>query len=379
VKVVDIEGQPRSFHEMRFALTLLRCPACGTHETDQPTLHGDLTFRPIFRWDCPACGVERAYRFRIWPVLSDVDRAPVAHLGGPGPSRFIRPEALLDEVRRLTPLARWEPETLGPDEWYAAWDTLVRLRTCLNELAKFDGRDLPDERERADALHARFSADGPRVAASHRDRYPPKPEPRGTLDRFVADAHGAWVRRGCTGAGRIDVAHVDARNLYLGAQDMRLSRFEAVTFEGANAEFSTFTDAVWVRVYARGARLRSCTWEGTTFQECDLRGSDMCLDKLDRAVVTGGDWDRVKLERASLTHAWFESVSLRDTRFVDTRLDDAVFLDCDFRGADLSMGHDRVGLTTNRGARFVRCDLRGTTWTGRRDLDTVEFVDCLQM
>ena len=105
----------------------------------------------------------------------------------------------------------------------------------------------------------------------------------------------------------------------------------------------------------------------------------MTLNKLDRAVVMGGDWDRVKMDRAILTNAWFESVSLRDTRLVDTRLDNAIFIECDFRGADFSMGHDRVGLTTNEGTRFVRCDLRETIWTDRRDLDQVEFVDCLQV
>jgi hypothetical protein len=376
--VKDIKGQPRSHAELGFALSLIPCPDCSATGPVQTESGGDLTFQPIYWWTCPGCGAERAYRFRIWPVLP-YDGPPTAHLGGDEPSRIIPADSFAAEVGRLVPLLHHEPETLAPDDWHPAWATLIRLRTCLNELAKFDGRGLTDERERADALHARFTADAPRNTARYNAMYPPRPQPRGALDRFIANGHGAWVRRGCTGPGRIDIAHVNALNLYLGAQNLRLSRFEAVTFEGANAGYSTFTDAVWLRVYARGARLHSCTWEGTTFEECDLRGSDMMLNKLSRAVVMGGDWDRVKMDRAILTNAWFESVSLRDTRLIDTRLDNAIFIECDFRGADFSMGHDRVGLTTNKSTRFVRCDLRETTWTDRRDLDQVEFVDCLEV
>ena len=120
MKVVDINGQPRSFHEMRFAVSLLRCPECGTHETDAPTLHGDLTYRPIFRWDCPGCGPSAptgSGSGRCCPTTTRAGRAP----RWPEPSRFIRPDALLDEARRLIPLVAGEPETLGPDEWHAAW------------------------------------------------------------------------------------------------------------------------------------------------------------------------------------------------------------------------------------------------------------------
>jgi hypothetical protein len=364
---------------MRFALTLVPCPECGTPETARPSLHGDLTFRPIFRWTCPGCGVERSYRFRIWPVLPDRDSSPPGHLGGDEPSRLIAPDALAAEARRLAPLVPTAPETLDPDAWRAAWDLMWRRRTCLIELAKFPGRDLTAEREQAEALHERYRADAPRNNARHRAMYPPKPEPRGNLDRFVAGGHGAWVRRGCTGPGRVDIAHVDAKNLYLGAQNLRLSRFEEVTFEGANAEYSTFEQAVWTRVHARGARLASTTWEQGELVECDLRGSDLRLGKLDRVVVTGGDWDRVKFDRATLRHAWFEGVSLRDAVLHDARLDGAMFLECDVRGADVRATDHLLGLSTHQGTRFVRCDLRDTRWDGRRGLDAAEFVDCLQV
>ena len=96
----DIKGQPRSHHEMRFALTLLPCPDCGTQDAVKPSLHGNLTYRPIYKWTCPGCGAERGYRFRIWPPLSYDDPPPPGHLGGAEPSRLIAPDALAAEARR---------------------------------------------------------------------------------------------------------------------------------------------------------------------------------------------------------------------------------------------------------------------------------------
>lgn len=148
-----------------------------------------------------------------------------------------------------------------------------------------------------------------------------------------------------------------------------------MTFEGANAEYTTFGQAVWDRVHARGARLAHTTWEQAELVECDLRGSDLRLGKLDRVVVTGGEWDRVTADRAMVRHAWFESVSLRDAVLVDARLEGTTFLECDLRGADLRGTDNLVGYGSHRGTRFVRCDLRDTRWDGRPDLEQAEFTD----
>jgi uncharacterized protein YjbI with pentapeptide repeats len=353
---------------MRFAVGLIPCPDCGTVETAEPSLHGN-PYRPIYTWTCPGCGMERSYRFRISPALPNQDVAPVAELGGDEPSRIIAPEALAAEVRRLTPLVPAEPETLDPDAWQAARDRLTRLRISLNELAKFPGYDVAADRARLDAVRARYVADVPRYSAWQQRMYPPRPAPRGTIDRDSVRAHETWVRQGCAGPGQLDVAHVDARNLPFGACNLRRSRFTGVLVEGANAEYSSFAEAVWTRVYARGARLQSTNWEGARLEECELRGAGVDLGDLLRATVTGGDWDGVRLERALLNDAVFTSVSLCDARLVDARLDGALFVDCDLRGADLSADLDYLSLGTNVGTRFVGCDLRGAVVTGRRDLE----------
>jgi uncharacterized protein YjbI with pentapeptide repeats len=55
-------------------------------------------------------------------------------------------------------------------------------------------------------------------------------------------------------------------------------------------------------------------------------------------------------------------------------LDDAVLIDCDLRGADLSIA--KLGaLATLRGLRLERCDLRASSWRGR-ELDGVTLIGC---
>ena len=60
---------------------------------------------------------------------------------------------------------------------------LDRLRTCLNELAKFGGHDVTAGRAALDAAAARFAADLPRFQAARDHLHPSRPAPRGTIDR----------------------------------------------------------------------------------------------------------------------------------------------------------------------------------------------------
>jgi uncharacterized protein YjbI with pentapeptide repeats len=364
----DIEGEPRTRAEMRFAVSVIPCPDCGTAETAEPSVQGTV-YRPVYVWTCSGCGAERGYRFHYPATRPNLDAAPPAQLGGPEPSRIIAPDALAAEVRRLTPLVPAEPGSLDPDTWKAAYDRMNRLRVCLNELAKFPGHDVAADRAWLEATTARYRADLPRYHARRQWMYPPRPAAVGTIDRDSVRAHELWERQGCTGPGQLDVAHVDARNLPFGACNLRLSRFTGILMEGANAESSTFAEAVWTRVYARGARLQSTTWDGARLEDCELYQAGVDLGRLRQTTVTGGDWDGVRLERALLNDAVFEGVSLREARLVDARLDGASFVDCDLRGADLSVDLDYLSLGTNVGTRFVDCDLRGTVVTGRRDLE----------
>ena len=363
----DVEGEPRTRAEMRFAVGLIPCADCGVVEPVEPRVDG-FTYRPIYVWTCPGCGVERGYRFHYPASLPTIDEAPPFQLGGAVPSRIIAPEALAAEVRRLVPLVPAEPETLDPDTWRAAHGRMVRMRICLNELAKFPGRDVAADRAWLEAVSDRYTADLPRYHARLAHLYPPRSTPRGAIDHDTVRAHEAWVRQGGTGPGQLDVAHVDVRNARMGACNLPRSRFTGVLIEGANAEYTTFDEAVWTRVYARGARLRSTKWDAARLTECEFYEADVVLANLRGTVVTGGDWDGVRLDRAFLDGAVFEGVSLRRARLVDARLDGARFVDCDVRGADLSADLGQLPIGTNVGVAFVGCDLRGAISTGRRDL-----------
>ena len=63
----------------------------------------------------------------------------------------------------------------------------------------------------------------------------------------------------------------------------------------------------------------------------------------------------------------------RDSSLVDATFDDVSFVDCDLRRADLSVMNNQGSATTH--VTFLRCDLRGTSWTGR-DLSSVRVRDC---
>src|SRR5688500_2155577 len=99
--MTDIEGRPRTRAEIRFAVSLIPCPDCGTVETAEPGVYGTF-YRPVYAWACPGCGVDRSYRFHIPIDMPNVDEAPPFQLGGPQPSQLIAPEALATEARRLT-------------------------------------------------------------------------------------------------------------------------------------------------------------------------------------------------------------------------------------------------------------------------------------
>ncbi|MBE7448998.1 MAG: pentapeptide repeat-containing protein [Kofleriaceae bacterium] len=69
-----------------------------------------------------------------------------------------------------------------------------------------------------------------------------------------------------------------------------------------------------------------------------------------------------------------DPVELRGAVFGNAAFDKAVFLDCDFRGADFSLVTEGL-LGTIFDARFERCDLRDTRWAGR-SLFRARFLHC---
>jgi hypothetical protein len=387
---------------MRFATALQPCPGCGDRERgdDRLDLSGSHPF--IFlRGTCPRCGTELAYRFQYGARNPFTESPPPAfHLGGDEPSRIITPYQFLAEVDQLAPSIVWEPEALGVAAWKASGTMVSRIATCFNELLKFVvGADMPAaalddagradraarperyqrawleaERDRYAALLARRKADAPRIWALDAIENPPPPPPRGELSSRTLEAHQQWVWRGRTGEGRLDIAHVDASRARIGAKDLSGARLEGVRLEGADASYSTFEGAELIDVRAAGANLGSCSFVGARLVRCDLASSNLALARLGGATITSGRWDQALLDRAACDRARFEGTSLRNVDINNARLDNTVFADCDFRGANFALRTPQPPGTT-RGTRFERCDLRETRWTDR-DLTGASFVDC---
>ena len=330
---------------------------------------------------------------------------PARHeLGGTEPSHVIRPIQFVEELDRVGLGVVWEPERLAPEEWYANLHASHHAATCIVELLKFvpDGAgSVPDaaldkaggadalarperyrrawlaaELDRYRDLFARHERDGPRIYALVHADFPPSPTPRGELSSRALEAHLQWVRRGHTGDGRLDIANVNVAGVNVGARVMSGALLEGVIFDRADVRFSSFDRAKLTGVSLAQTNLDSCSFIAARLVRCDFLGAIFRLGKLEDAVIEGGRFDRAYLNRCLWGRVRVQDASFCDADLANSDLDDAVFIDCDLRGANLSLRKDSKGIlgTTTR-TRFERCDLRDTTWA-ERDIDGADFVDC---
>jgi uncharacterized protein YjbI with pentapeptide repeats len=398
--MIQIDGQLRSLTELRFVAGLYPCPGCGSREVGKVEIFG-AGGRLIAIASCPRCQSSRKFRFpmRNYPPPMTPSRY---ELGGSEPSSVIRPEQLVEELDRVSPVVVWEPEGLAPAEWRANLSALYQAATCLVELLKFipDGAGaVPDaaldkagcadalarperyqrvwlvaELDRYHKLFALHGRDGPRIYTLE----PPVLPPRGELSSRTLEAHLEWVRRGRTGAGRLDIANVDVTGVKVGAKDMSGALLDGVIFDRATVSYSTFERAELTDVRMVQTDLRSCSFVGARLLRCDFLGAILVRGKLDYTVIEGGRFGRAYLDRCIWRRARADGVDFRDADFGASALEDAVFVDCDFRGASFSPHTRELPGSALGGAvrtRFERCDLRDTRWAGR-DLDGSVFVDC---
>jgi uncharacterized protein YjbI with pentapeptide repeats len=188
--------------------------------------------------------------------------------------------------------------------------------------------------------------------------------------------HEQWVLHGEVGENQQLIAHAaDATEMKLSARNLSKAEMDKVTLDRADLSYATLDGARLVDVSFRGASLENASAYEASFVGCHFEGLDAFLFKLratrfERCDFTGANLMRSVWTRCAITNSAFTGADLRNAR-----LDEAVFTDCDLRDADLSV--PEPGVNTARGARFVRCDLRGSKWDGR-DLDGVEFADCQQ-
>lgn len=156
----------------------------------------------------------------------------------------------------------------------------------------------------------------------------------------------------------IDATNASVEGLFLDGLVLSLCLRKAALAE-VTARHALMNDTDATAAHFRACRLYGCSMERATFDdarfdECDLSG----------AGLDGSSW-----RRSTALYSTLMGTSLRDAN-----LEEVTFVDCDLRWATLDITNlaSRSGL---RGARFVRCDLRETSWLAR-DLGGVSFIDC---
>ena len=357
---------------MEFVAGLVPCPACGDHRDVAWEAGGHGTMWTLDGM-CPRCRTLRHVSFEspIDPIA--VDHADL-ELGGTEASSILEPYSLMTEIDRLAPLIALHTDGLGGGDWSANWDRLDRVRTALNELAKFvpagaeaitttgSAMDAADRLARPgrytrtwiEAERAHWKAIADRMAEDFRRVADADPilsratPPRGRFDQATIEQHEAWLARGRTGVGRLDVVTTDAREILLEGPKLVASHLEGALFANASLDLIRFDEAELIDVDFAGASL-----EAASFAHATIRG--VCFD-------------RARLQSTSWNGATVTGGSLRDAQLYEATLDKATFVDCDLRRCSLEAA-------SVRGAVFERCDLRGVILTGAH-LAYASFVAC---
>ena len=392
--------------EMLFYVALHPCRSCGKRDGDELRYASFGTpdgVRVFLEGDCSGCGAARSFRFPR--TVNPLDVTPeFFELGGPEPSRLISPVDFASEIIRLAPVVSWDPEQLDPIEWRARGSIFVRVLTSLLELLKFvppDAAEIPPpadasaearafraahpeyfdrgwlerERDRYLALQLRRVADAPRIGALEKAN-PPKPVPPPPFSKASLDAHRLWTQRGGAGEGtRLEASGVDASGQRLGPAELAGVILSDVTLDRADLAFANLHAANLERVRAHGATLSKANLSGATMDGCDFTGAAMMNCKLGDGTIAGSAFDRAFLKHSTWYRAKIRGSSFTGAVFANAAIDQAEFVDCDLRGADLSVAEHDAVLGTAVRARFERCDLRDTRWDRRSLLRTV-FIDC---
>jgi Pentapeptide repeats (8 copies) len=167
-----------------------------------------------------------------------------------------------------------------PDGAGAVPDAALDKAGCADALARPERYQrvwLVAELVRYHKLFALHGRDGPRIYTLE----PPVLPPRGELSSRTLEAHLQWVRRGRTGAGRLDIANVDVTGVKVGAKDMSGALLDGVIFDRATVSYSTFERAELTDVRMIQADLRSCSFVGARLLRCDFLGAILVRGKLD--------------------------------------------------------------------------------------------------
>lgn len=410
-------GFARSSLEVSYWLRLHGCLRCnerdiGTPRTnwyqDADTGH----FAGLYHVTCPRCGHQRSIEF--YEVANfDVPREMIGlgHLGGPEPSQIISPHLFAKELERcmaeLGPDVRVDAALLKKLRAYPyEWAPLNNGKTCSVELAKFlpEGADaVPDRYFIDDEARAYRAAHHDQFARAHieqRRRYfqelghaisdvvkqleaeearpasstSPRSLPLPPFSLAALKFHEQWVQHGDgEGRQRMIATGADARERNLSGRNLSSVLLDKVTLDRANLSYAQLQFAELTQVSAREAQWTHAGLVESTLRRCDFSGGEMTSALLHHSRIEDCNFSGATLAHTSFRKAEVSRSTLVSANLTDARLHEAVFTDCDLRGAKLGIAPG--GDPPIEDATFIRCDLRDTSWRGRR-LVRVHLIDC---
>jgi uncharacterized protein YjbI with pentapeptide repeats len=173
---------------------------------------------------------------------------------------------------------------------------------------------------------------------------------------------------------RFNVARLDHLRGRDGIIDAANETIEGVSLEHVDARRARLTGATLRDVHAGRGMLEELDAEAVTLLRLEAVAATMRQADLRSCLAEHCDFSQANLARSNWRDASVFWCAFSGAALVDLLCDDALFVECDFRGADLS-AVNLGARATSVGARFVRCDLRETRWSGR-DLGGVTFIDC---
>jgi uncharacterized protein YjbI with pentapeptide repeats len=148
----------------------------------------------------------------------------------------------------------------------------------------------------------------------------------------------------------------------------------SVSLRDADLPMACLSAARMLDLDARGVSLNEASAPEARLSRVDLTGASMRAVDLRAALARDCNFS----EASMINVRWHDGTavlcSFARAALAGLRADRAMFLHCDFRGADLTVG-DGGASATMTGAQFLDCDLRWSRWDNRT-LRSVRFLGC---
>jgi uncharacterized protein YjbI with pentapeptide repeats len=237
-------------------------------------------------------------------------------------------------------------------------------------VATFDELQMRREHAHAQAILRQLDDALPHVKQLHYSRLNEIVTPR------KLDEHERWARGDRSTPNLLIYEDTNFYAMPRQGSFFGVGRFVRCDFTRVDLSYSDFAEAELTDCTLDDAIMTSCTFRGARFTNCTFRHGDIRLAKAEGLIIAGGDWADIWCNRGLFKGMQARGVGFRTANFANTTLDEAVFVDCDFRDADFSNADPSMEhLCRTVNTRFEHCDLRGANFAGRALSGTV-FDHC---